>query len=94
MASVKPPTAKTGTINIRTSEQQRNLIDYAAATLGKSRSDFILEASTRAAEDVVRDRTFFQFDPDAFDAFGAMLDASPAPSVALRDLMSRKTPWE
>ena len=94
MVIAKRPAPKNTAINIRASRRQRDLIDQAAATLGKGRSDFILEASSRAAEDVLRDRTFFQLDPDAFDAFTAILDSPPPPTQALRDLMHEKAPWE
>ena len=81
-------------VNIRASREQRNLIDRAAQVLGKSRSEFMLETSCRAAEDVLIDRTFFQLDDDAYARFSAMLDAPAAPSDELRNLLRRKPPWE
>jgi len=36
------------------------MIDHAAETLGKSRSDFMLELACREAEAVLLDRRFFQ----------------------------------
>jgi uncharacterized protein (DUF1778 family) len=81
-------------INIRASRRQRDLIDQAAHALGKSRSDFMLEAACRHAEDVLLDRTFFQLDPEAFGRFNALLDAPPAPTEALRALLLSKAPWE
>ena len=49
-------------INIRVQEKQRNLIDYAASILGKTRSDFMLDVACREAERVICDRTFFALD--------------------------------
>ncbi len=43
------------TINIRAKVRQRDLIDQAAERLGRSRSDFMLDASCKAAEDVLLD---------------------------------------
>jgi uncharacterized protein (DUF1778 family) len=40
-------------INILAEPEQRDLIDEAAARLGRSRSDFMLDAACRKAEDVL-----------------------------------------
>ena len=37
---------------------------------------------------------YFQLDTDAFAKFNAALDASPAENPRLRELLSRKAPWE
>ena len=37
---------------------------------------------------------YFQLDTDAFVKFNAALDASPAENPRLRELLSRKAPWE
>lgn len=52
------------------------------------------EAASRQAEDEPLDRTFFALAPEAFDRFNALLDAPPAPTEALRQLLLRKAPWE
>ena len=81
-------------INIRTSEDQRALIDRAAALAGKSRSDFMVESATRQAERVLLDRTFFALDNDAFERFERILESPvPAPDE-LRALMHAKVPWD
>ena len=81
-------------INIRVSRRQRDLIDQAAQALGRSRSEFMLETASREAENVLLSRAFFRLDPEAFDRCNALLDAPPAPSEGLRDLMNRQAPWE
>ena len=43
--------AKRDTLNIRIKPEERSLIDRAARTLGKNRTDFILDAARRAAEE-------------------------------------------
>lgn len=75
-------------LNIRATEQQRQLIDRAADVLGKSRSEFMLESAVRAAENVVLDQTYFVLSDEAFDEVLAMLDSPPEPTQALRDLMA------
>ena len=44
-------------INIRARERQRDLIDRAAESLGKNRSDFMLETSCREAESILFEET-------------------------------------
>lgn len=81
-------------INIRAKTRQRDLIDQAAERLGRSRSDFVLEAACTRAEDVLLDQTFFTLEADAFARFQAMLDAPTAPNERLRRFLSEKSPWD
>ncbi len=82
------------TISIRAKAGQRDLIDQAADRLGRSRSDFMLEAACRQAEDVLLDQTYFALDAKRFAAFQAMLDQPPAPTDRLRRTLSARTPWD
>jgi len=81
-------------INIRTTRGQRDLIDRAARVVNKSRSEFILETMSREAENILLDQVYFRLDDDAYARFSAMLDAPPAPTAELRDLLNTKAPWE
>jgi uncharacterized protein (DUF1778 family) len=80
-------------INLRALPEQRDLIDQAASLLGKSRSDFMLEAACDRAQSVVLDQVFFSLDADKFKQFTAMLDAPPGPNHGLERLMAVKAPW-
>lgn len=82
------------TISIRARSGQRDLIDQAADRLGRSRSDFMLEAACRQAEDVLLDQTYFALDAKAFTAFQAMLDKPPPPTDRLRRTLEARTPWD
>ena len=53
-------------INLRADERRRMLIDRAAEALGKSRSEFMLDAASREATAVLLDRRFFVLDECAF----------------------------
>jgi uncharacterized protein (DUF1778 family) len=81
-------------MNLRASQKQRSLIDRAAQALGRSRSDFMLEAACREAEAVLLDRRYFALDADRFKEFTAMLDEPPTSNPRLRRLLSEKAPWE
>lgn len=89
-----PHTQEPVTISIRARLKQRDLIDQAAERLGRSRSDFMLEAACRRAEDVLLDQTYFALDPGTFEAFQALLDNPPPPSDRLRRTLNAKAPWD
>lgn len=82
------------TISIRAKVRQRDLIDQAAQRLGRSRSDFMIEAACREAEDVLLDQTYFALDAKSFLRFQAMLDNPPEPTDRLRRFLKKKAPWE
>ena len=84
----------TVSINIRAKARQRDLIDQAAQRLGRSRSDFMLEAACREAQDVLLDQTFFTVDAGTFAKFRAMLDRPLPPTDRLRRLLKAKAPWD
>ena len=56
-------------INLRTPPAQRELIDRAARLQGKSRTDFMLEASREKAEQVLLDQTVFTANAKQYKAF-------------------------
>lgn len=82
------------TISIRAKTAQRDLIDQAAERLGRTRSDFMLEAACRQAEDVLLDQTYFALDAKGFAAFQAMLDNPPEPTDRLRRTLKATLPWK
>lgn len=81
-------------INIRAKAKQRDLIDQAASRLGRSRSEFMLEAACREAEDVLLDQAFFAVDAGTFAQFQALLDKPLPPTDKLRRLLKKKAPWD
>lgn len=81
-------------INIRAKAQQLDLIDQAAQRLGRSRSDFMLGAACREAEDVLLDQAFFMVSAGTYAKFQAMLDRPLPPTDKLRRLLKTKAPWD
>lgn len=81
-------------INLRAKPEQRDLIDEAAAMLGKNRSDFMLEAACDRARSVLLDQVHFRLDDRRFKDFIRQLDARPAPNEGLERLMAVKAPWD
>ena len=82
------------TLNIRIKADERGLIDRAARARGQNRTDFILEAARRAAEDALLDRTLITASPEAYKEFVKRLDAKPRPNARLRKTMQAAAPWE
>ena len=65
----------------------------AARSSGKTRTDFILSAARRAAEEQLLDRSLFVVSPEICSKFLAMLDAPPKPGPGLPRTMRATPPW-
>lgn len=93
VATTSTKVAPRETLNLRIAAAERGLIDRAAQASGKTRTDFILSAARRAAEEELLDRTIFVVSPSVFAKFLAMLDASPKPNERLRRTMKATPSW-
>lgn len=85
--------ARTQAVNLRVREDIRALIDRAAQAQGKSRSEFMIDAARRAAEDALLDQTLVRVDQESWDYFVSVLDNPPA-NPGLKRLMRAPRPWE
>ncbi|MFD0935172.1 type II toxin-antitoxin system TacA family antitoxin [Methylobacterium trifolii] len=83
-----PP--KRDTLNLRIKPEVRDLIDRAALAEGRNRTDFILDAARRAAEEALLDRTVLVVGPEAYADFLARLDAPAQPNARLQT----SAPWD
>lgn len=81
------------TLNLRIPAAERNLIDRAAESIGKTRTDFILEAARRAAEEALLDRALVVVSPEAYAEFLKRLDRPAQPNERLQRTMQSKAPW-
>ena len=79
--------AKRETLNIRIKPEVRDLIDRAAKSRGRNRTDFILDSARLAAEDTLLDQVIMTVSPQAFEQFQARLDMQPNPNDRLRKTM-------
>jgi uncharacterized protein (DUF1778 family) len=82
------------TLNLRIKPELRGLIDRAAAAQGKTRTDFVLDASRRAAEEALLDRVAFAVDEATHREFLARLDAPPQVNARLKTTMTTPAPWD
>ncbi len=74
------------TLTLHLSAEERDLIDRAASSTGKTRKDFILNAARRAAEDALLDRALILVRAKAHRT-------SPRPNKLLKQTMQRELPW-
>lgn len=81
-------------VNLKVRSETRALIDRAAQMQGRTRSDFMIDAARRAAEDAILDQTVITVGREAYDKFLAILDAPPEPNAALLRTMRTPAPWE
>lgn len=87
------PADTKGSINLRIETQTRQLIDDAAAILGKTRTEFMVETARREAIDVLLDQRLFVLNAEQFSAFSEALDNPAAPGPKLRALLNRTPVW-
>ncbi|TXT36085.1 MAG: hypothetical protein FD135_4522 [Comamonadaceae bacterium] len=85
---------KRETLNIRIKPEVRDLIDRAAKSRGKNRTDFILDSVRLAAEDALLDQVVMRVSVQAFEQFQARLDMPPNANERLRQTMLTPAPWE
>lgn len=66
----------------------------AASVLSKSRTEVVLNAVGREAEQVLLDQRLFELDEERFNAFINAMEKSVAVNERLHALLDRKSPWE
>ena len=88
-----PGDTTTRAVNLRVREDIRNLIDRAAQSQGKSRSEFMIDAARRAAEDALLDQTLVRVDAETYAHFLSVLDQPPG-GEGYKRLMKAAKPWQ
>lgn len=81
-------------LNLRIKPEDKTLIDRAANAVGKNRTEFVLEAARRAAEETLADLRVINVSPEVYQEFIGQLDAAPSNNEALRKTLMSKSPWE
>ena len=87
------PDIKTHAVNLRIRGDIRGLIDRAAQMCGKTRSDFMIEAARKSAEDALLDQTFVRVSKETYDHFLNILDQPPS-DAGFKRLMKAHKLWE
>ncbi|WGI73662.1 DUF1778 domain-containing protein [Sinorhizobium meliloti] len=80
-------------VNLRIREDIRKVIDRAASIRGKTRSDFMIDAAYRAAEDTLLDQTLVRVDEHSYRRYLDILDQPPS-GDGFERLMNAPKPWQ
>lgn len=86
--------SKDARIDLRVNQAQKALLEQAAASQGKRLSDFVITASTEAAQMALADQNRFVLPEEQMAKFLAMLEEEPRDIPALRELFARKSVFE
>jgi uncharacterized protein (DUF1778 family) len=84
---------QTHAVNLRVRSDIRALIDRAAKAQGKTRSDFMIDAARRAAEESLLDQALVRVDQQTYDHFLEVLDCPPS-GDGFERLMAAAKPWD
>ena len=80
-------------LEVRTTKDERALIDRAAAEQGTDLTEFVISNLTIAARRVLADRTEFVLDPRAAEAWDEINRRRARDLPGLRRLMERPSPF-
>lgn len=86
--------SKDARIDLRVNQAQKALLEQAAASQGKKLSDFVITASTEAAQMALADQNRFVLPQEQMAKFLALLEEEPREIPALRELFARKSVFE
>ena len=90
ISGVAPTQTKTRRIEIRITEEERDLEQAAAAVSGETLSEFVRRAARHEAERTLAERTRYILDDEAAQQFLTALEqASPASERGLRRLIEK-----
>lgn len=81
-------------LGLRATPEQEAVLRRAAEAARKSLTDFILDSACLAAEQTLLDQRLFMVSSSQYQALMDMLEQPEQPSEGLRDLFSRKAPWD
>ena len=81
-------------INIRATDEERAVIDYAASLVNKNRTDFIIELAYQEAKNIILDQRLFVLDNEGYDSFITQLEAPVRNAEGRERLMAVKPEWK
>ncbi|MHA6370216.1 type II toxin-antitoxin system TacA family antitoxin [Escherichia coli] len=87
-------TSRENQINIRATDEERAVIDYAARLVNKNRTDFIIELAYQEAKNIILDQRLFVLDDECYDSFITQLEAPVQNAEGRERLMAVKPEWK
>ena len=81
-------------LGLRATHEQEVVLRRAADVAHKSLTDFILDSACLAAEQTLLDQRLFMVSGTQYQALMDLLEQPEQPNEGLRNLFSRKAPWD
>ena len=88
------PAVRSARLGLRATPEQEAVLRRAADVAHKSLTDFILDSACRAAAQTLLDQRLFLVSGSQGQALMALLERPVQSNEGLRDLFSRKAPWD
>lgn len=86
--------AKSMQLNMRVNPAQRDVIARAAKLRHKTLTEFVIEAATEAAEDVLLSQRLYIVNDDQIEEFLRVMDSPVSENPVLRENLSKPAPWD
>lgn len=86
--------ARSARLGLRATPEQEVVLRRAADVAHKSLTDFILDSACLAAEQTLLDQRLFMVTGAQYQALMDLLEQPEQPNEGLRNLFSRKAPWD
>lgn len=86
--------AKSMQLNMRVYPAQRDVIARAAKVRHKSLTEFVVEAATEAAEDILLNQRTFMANEDQLEEFLRVMDIPVSENPVLQRTLSTPAPWD
>lgn len=80
-------------LGLRATPQQETVLRRAAEVSNKSMTDFILDSAYRVAEQTLLDQRLFLVTSSQSQTLLSLLDRPEQDNPGLKDLFSRRAPW-
>ena len=87
-------TSRSARLGLRATPEQEAVLRRAADVAHKSLTDFILDSACQAAEQTLLDQRLFMVSGRQYQTLMDLLDRPEQNNEGLRDLFSRKAPWD
>lgn len=94
MTAVASAPSRSARLGLRATPEQETVLRRAAEVAHKSLTDFILDSACQAAEQTLLDQRLFMVSGNQYQALLDLLERPEQANDGLRDLFSRKAPWD
>jgi len=94
MTIANTATSRTARLGFRATLEQEAILRRAAEVAHKSLTEFILDSACQVAEQTLLDQRLFMVSGNKYQALMELLDSPVQDNAGLRELFTRKAPWD